>query len=278
MKKCLKCNSEKDLSEFNKDKRDKSGYNTQCRKCVNERRNKVDNIISVESKICLHCNLDKSYTLFKRQKDSKDGLFHMCKECFNIWRRNYREDEGVKLREIEERKGLKDYYNNYSKIWKENNKEKVKLYEDKSRNRPERKEYEKNYRREYSRNRRNIDTVYKLKGNLRSYIRLSFANKGLRKNSKTSQILGCSFEEFKLYLESKFETWMSLENYGKYNGELNYGWDIDHIIPLSSVDKEEEVLYLNHFTNLQPLCSYTNRYIKKDSMNFEKSKYIIIWH
>jgi hypothetical protein len=101
--------------------------------------------------------------------------------------------------------------------------------------------------------------------------RLSFVNKGLRKNSKTSQILGCSFEEFKLYLESKFETWMSWENYGKYNGELNYGWDIDHIIPLSSVSNEEEILELNHFTNLQPLCSYTNRNIKRDCIDFKKN-------
>jgi hypothetical protein len=25
---------------------------------------------------------------------------------------------------------------------------------------------------------------------------------------------------------------MNWGNYGKYNGEINYGWDIDHIIPL----------------------------------------------
>lgn len=271
MKICLKCNSKKDLSEFNKDKRDKSGYNTQCRKCVNERRNNVNNPISVESKICLHCNLDKSYTLFKRQKDSSDGLFHMCKKCFNIWRKNHREKEEVKLKEIEERKSLKCYYTNYNKIWKENNKEKVKLYQNKSRNRPDRKEYEKNYSREYSKNRRDNDVIFKLKGNIRNYIRVSLTNKGLRKDSKTSKILGCSFEDFKIYLESKFENWMSWENYGKYNGDLNYGWDIDHILPLSSVCREEEVIKLNHFTNLQPLCSYTNRHIKKDSMNFKKS-------
>ena len=76
--------------------------------------------------------------------------------------------------------------------------------------------------------------------------------------------LGCSFEEFKIYLESKFEDWMTWKNYGKYNGELNYGWDIDHIIPLASAETEEEVLILNNYSNLQPLCSYTNRYIKKD--------------
>ena len=77
-------------------------------------------------------------------------------------------------------------------------------------------------------------------------------------------MLGCSFIEFKLYLESKFELWMTWENKGKYNGELNYGWDIDHIIPLSSANSEEELVKLNHFENLQPLCSKMNRDIKKN--------------
>jgi hypothetical protein len=58
---------------------------------------------------------------------------------------------------------------------------------------------------------------------------------------------------------------MNWDNYGKYNGELDYGWDIDHIIPLSSATTEEELLKLNHFNNLQPLCSYTNRVIKRDN-------------
>ena len=55
-----------------------------------------------------------------------------------------------------------------------------------------------------------------------------------------------------------------LKNRGLYNGELNYGWDIDHIIPISSAITEEDIIRLNHYTNLQPLCAYINRVIKKD--------------
>jgi hypothetical protein len=62
---------------------------------------------------------------------------------------------------------------------------------------------------------------------------------------------------------------MSWENKGLYNGELNYGWDIDHIIPLSSADIEEDIIRLNHYTNLQPLCSKVNREIKKDKLDYE---------
>ena len=50
---------------------------------------------------------------------------------------------------------------------------------------------------------------------------------------------------------------------GLYNGELNYGWDIDHIIPTHIAKTEEELIGLNHYTNLQPLCSHINRNIKK---------------
>jgi len=62
---------------------------------------------------------------------------------------------------------------------------------------------------------------------------------------------------------------MTWENKGLYNGELSYGWDIDHIIPLSSASTEEELIKLNHYTNLQPLCSYINRYIKMNIINWK---------
>ena len=59
---------------------------------------------------------------------------------------------------------------------------------------------------------------------------------------------------------------MTWENHGIYNGEINYGWDIDHIIPISFAKSEEDMLKLNHYTNLQPLCSKNNRDIKKNNL------------
>lgn len=56
---------------------------------------------------------------------------------------------------------------------------------------------------------------------------------------------------------------MNWENHGIYCGKPNHGWDIDHIIPLSSAKTEEELLRLNHYTNLRPLCSYHNRVVKR---------------
>ena len=60
---------------------------------------------------------------------------------------------------------------------------------------------------------------------------------------------------------------MNWDNYGNpVDGvyEINKTWDFDHKIPLSSANTEEEIIKLCHYTNLQPLCSYLNRFIKKD--------------
>jgi len=114
--------------------------------------------------------------------------------------------------------------------------------------------------------RRNNDPIFKLATNLKRNIRAVLNKNGLIKKSKTIKILGCSFEEFKVHIESKFEPWMNWDNHGLYNGTENYGWDIDHIIPSSSALTEEDVYQLNHYTNLQPLCSHINRDIKRNKI------------
>ena len=108
------------------------------------------------------------------------------------------------------------------------------------------------------------DSLYRVKHNIRGMLGRVFKARKLDKLTKSEIILGCTFEEFKTYLESQFESWMNWDNYALYNGEANHGWDIDHIIPLSTAITVEDVLKLNHYSNLQPLCSYTNRYVKRD--------------
>jgi hypothetical protein len=103
-----------------------------------------------------------------------------------------------------------------------------------------------------------------MKKRIRSSISNILKERKFRKKCKTVDIIGCSFLELKLYLESKFENWMTWENHGKYNGDFNYGWDIDHIVPSSMAVDENDLIRLNHYTNLQPLCSKVNRDIKKD--------------
>jgi hypothetical protein len=151
---------------------------------------------------------------------------------------------------------------NYQKEYYQKNKEIIKI---------KKKEYRSNNKEKinlYVKDKRKKNDLVKLSGNLRSLIYNAFKNKGYKKNSKTEEILGCSFEELKTHIESKFKPWMTWDNYGLYNGAEKYGWDIYHIKPLSSCENILELIKFNHFTNLQPLCSYYNRYVKKNLTNF----------
>lgn len=56
---------------------------------------------------------------------------------------------------------------------------------------------------------KNNSSFYRLKDSLRHRISESLKSKGFSKKSKTSYILGYTFEYFKTYIESKFEFWMT---------------------------------------------------------------------
>jgi len=96
--------------------------------------------------------------------------------------------------------------------------------------------------------RKQIDPTYKLSCNLRR--RQLLAIQGKCKYGKTFDLVGCTPEFLRVYIESKFADGMSWDNYGD--------WHIDHIIPLSSATNEEEIYKLCHYTNLQPLWAEDN--------------------
>lgn len=166
-----------------------------------------------------------------------------------------------KDKEIEYRKANKERIAMTTKKWSLENPDKINDAVKRHRhNNPERAKeiYNKSVKK-----RKENDPLFRLVCIVRSSLSKNLKRFNINKKDKTSDILGCSFEEFKNYLESKFEPWMTWENRGLYNGEPNYGWDIDHMIPLSSGKSEEEILRLSNFINLQPLCSKINRDIKK---------------
>jgi hypothetical protein len=85
---------------------------------------------------------------------------------------------------------------------------------------------------------------------IRSLIYKSIKRGGWIKNSRTHQILGCSFKEFKIYIENKFTEGMNWQNRGE--------WHFDHIYPLSLAKNEKHLIELNHYTNFQPLWAKDN--------------------
>jgi hypothetical protein len=131
---------------------------------------------------------------------------------------------------------------------------------------PIKKEYINRTYRERIARKCKSDPVFKLQRQIPVLLRVSIKRQGYSKKSKTFSILGCTWEELKYHLGSKFEPWMNWGNWGKYNGMQGYGWDVDHIIPVSFGKTEFEIIRLNHFTNLQPLDSYINRHIKRNKV------------
>lgn len=236
MKSCSQCKIECGLSNFNKDKSSNDGHRSNCKNCAREYREK---------------NKDKQKEYRERNKEKYSEK----------WKENYYTDKTTK-----KTKNSLYYENNKDKV-----KEKSKLYYS---NNPDKKliyqkEYQQNNkikRNKYLVERRKNGEMFRLITNIRNLILNSFYEIGYSKSSKTQEILGCSFEEFNIYLESKFVNWMNWKNRGLYNGEINFGWDIDHIIPLSKAKNKEDLIRLNHYTNLQPLCSKVNRDIKKNKI------------
>jgi hypothetical protein len=116
-----------------------------------------------------------------------------------------------------------------------------------------RKQYAQDNRTRLSQNKKikyNADLNFKLKETLRT--RLA---KAIQRDTKTGSAvkdLGCSIAELKSYLETKWQTGMNWENYGK--------WHIDHIKPLSMFDltDAEQFKQACHYTNLQPLWAEDN--------------------
>jgi len=230
-------------------------------------------------KICSQCKELKDLSEYFRNKNTKDGRHSSCKECQNKNKKydsNKRREYYLLNKDRDREKNKKrrrEYYilnkekeNTMSKKYKEKNRVEVnsksKEYYHSIKNTKEYKES----KNKYYKNRLVNDPLYKTIHYLRCMLNTYFKRGGFNKSTKTFEILGCSYEEFKIYLESKFEPWMTWENRGMYNGEFNYGWDIDHIIPISSAKTEDDIIKLNHYTNLQPLCSKINRDIKKNSL------------
>lgn len=94
---------------------------------------------------------------------------------------------------------------------------------------------------------------------LRSRLCVAVKIAGAKKCQRTIELLGCSFEQLKHHLESKFEPGMTWENYGRKHGIQC--WEVDHILPCASFDltDPEQQKKCFHFSNLQPLWGVKNR-------------------
>lgn len=200
-------------------------------------------------KFCNKCKENKDLLCFNRDKTRPDGYSYYCKNCIAIFRENELRKKGITKKEYNHRMYLK--FREDALVYGKN-----KYYD----NREERLNYQNEY---YKKNREQIKERrknHKIKKTVKFRIcailraRINKVLKGISKSGSAVRDLGCSIEEFKLYIESKFQPGMSWENYGFY------GWHIDHIKPLYLFDLNNPYEFKKavHYTNLQPLWARDN--------------------
>lgn len=107
---------------------------------------------------------------------------------------------------------------------------------------------------------RKINPLARLKHNIQTLVSASLRNKGYTKSSRTHQILGCDFKFFVQHIERQFAKGMTWEKIGT---EIH----IDHIVPLATAQSEQEVIALNHYTNLRP-CWASENLAKSSKLEF----------
>ena len=244
---CSKCGLEKSLSEFYKDNQKKDGLTSICKICTNNR----VKIYKEENSEKVKESKQKHYL---KNKDKYSNLNQKWKKENPEYMSNYSKLYYVKNREI-----LIECSRNYYETNKDNVLEKSKEYvknnfdktsDYQKKYREDNKEKLQNYKYYYSKNRRETDILFNLKNNVRHRVSEFLKVKNIRKKNKTFEIVGCSPQFLKEYLEKQFVDGMTWESRSE--------WHIDHIIPLSSAKTEEELYKLCHYSNLQPLWAGDN--------------------
>lgn len=237
--KCLKCNIEYEPKR--KNSRRKFCSSSCSAKYNNEIRYSKNILIETDIKKCKVCNQEKSVLEFNKRKGSVDGYRNDCKKC---------QVEKSMINPKKKENNKRYYQNNKEKI-----KEKVRIYQQNNtqKKKENKKAYQSNNRDKINESRKNryyTDPVYKLERNIRGAISKALKRNGYSKKSRTFEILGCTFEEFKIYIEKQFQEGMSWKNHGE--------WHLDHKIPISWANNEVEVYELSKFTNFQPLWADEN--------------------
>ena len=179
---------------------------------------------------------EQTYARRKERRKNDPELVLKQREYF----REYRKKNHAKSleRDASQRKKHKQAIKEQHDKWLKNNRDRRKLHVDKY-------------------NKKRLSTpLGRFESACRSRVYEAFKSKQLKKNKKTEELLGTTFDKALLHMESKFKEGMSWSNYGKGEGK----WVIDHIVPLSLAEAEEEISSLCHFTNLQPLWEEENNH------------------
>jgi len=208
----------------------------------------------VETKVCSKCKLEKKLTEFNKQSRVKCGLRSNCRECQRKESKKYKLENKDKIKKYNDEWNKKnsEYYEKYFKEYYITN------YEREKQRKKNWFKNNKNYLNNYNKQRKKRDMLFKIISDMRNSV-----NRYIKyKSKRTFEIVGCTPEFLKEYLEKQFKDGMSWEN--------RHLFHIDHIIPLSSAKTEKEIYKLCHYTNLQPL--WVDENLKKSNKIVEPFK------
>lgn len=218
---------------------------------------------------CTVCKITKEEIFFNRKKDSSNGRDYRCNSCKKEYNRQFylKNQQRIIERVREYDTSNKERTDIRRKKYYQKNKDRILQYNHD--HQPEWYQKSKVQKRAYQienweniKKRVNIwrkrkikeDPIFMLRYRLRHRFAQAF-REGYKKGSAI-QYLGCSIEDLKKHLESQFLTGMNWSNYGKENNQ----WNIDHRIPLASIDpfNEEQIQKVCHYSNLQPMWHVDN--------------------
>ena len=203
---------------------------------------------NIDSKLHKYCSLCNGgagvwvlLSCFGKRKSSWDGLLNNCKDCVNNTNKQYRSLPINKAKQ-------KEYNRQYSV------KPEVKLKRKSYTLSPESKARCRDSLNKYVKTRKQSDPVYAFSCNVRSLISKAFVRQRYSKKTKARKILGADFSEVFEHLQNNFKNNYKIEWDDKYLNLLH----IDHVIPISSAKSKDDVINLNHYSNLQYLWSKHN--------------------
>lgn len=220
--------------------------------------------MSEETKICPRCGNEYPFDSehFNWRNKNKGTRQSICKECQKSAKHKWIADnrEHIKAYNKKYRADNAEWYSQY-------NRENAKRYRKENYDvvREKEKAYAATHRKEsYARHnkRMHTDPKYHLEHTIRVAIRRAFTKSKSNKHLHTKEITGMPSKELRDYLLKTYE-----DIYGiPWDGNENV--HIDHIIPLKTAVSSEDIIRLNHYSNLRLIKAEDN--LRKGSkLNYE---------
>ena len=184
---------------------------------------------------CSKCFEIKHYSEYYKKRTT-------CKKCCQLHCKNYKKNHKINVSE-------------YNKNYKKEHKSEISVY-NKNYNIVNRKQIQIRQTK-YLSNLRKTSPSYKFSTVMRT--KMGKLMRGdIKKSARTTELLGCTFDKFKKWIEFQIDTYntkndIDINNHGSV-------WDLDHVIPCANFTfetKREQKICFN-WSNYQPLKKKEN--------------------